>query len=54
MIQYNKAFFKHLHSLDVKIIQIDINRAVLGTKAHLSSETQIWNKTEFQVIKEQI
>ena len=53
MIQHNKALLKHLYSLDVKITPIYINRAVLGTKAHLSSETQIWNKTEFQMLKEQ-
>jgi len=45
MIQDSKALFKHLYSLDIKILEIYINRAVLGTKAHLSSETL--NKTEF-------
>lgn len=55
MIQHNKALFKHLYSLDVKNhTDIYKNRSVLGTKANLSSEPQIWNKTEFQMVKEQI
>lgn len=44
MIQHNKALFKHLYSLDVENMWIYISKAVLGTKAHLSSETQICNK----------
>lgn len=54
MIQHNKALFKYLYSPAIKIIQVYIKREVLGTKTHLSLETHFWNKTEFQMIKEQI
>lgn len=48
MIQHKKAFFNTLHRMSVKIIFIYIFGEVLGTEAHPSLETQMWNITEFQ------